>query len=115
MKKSILLIAILIIMTGCASRDPWTRKDTYRHAVMTGLMAIDWQQTKEADKNPDKYREINPLIWDTDWYFGCSWLFKTGVTRALPAKYRPWWQYVCIGTSAGCVATNWTVGLHGEW
>jgi len=123
MKKSMLLIAILFT-TGCASHDPWTRKDTYRHAAMTGLMIIDWRQTRQIADNPDEYYEAGPAKWfigehpttsEVDWYFGLSWLFKTQISRALSTKYRPWWQYLCVGTSAGCVVNNYSIRLQGEW
>jgi len=121
MKKSILLITILFAVIGCASRDPWTRKDTYRHAAMTGLMIIDWRQTRQIADNSDKYYEANPVLGEypnkneIDLYFASSWILKTGVAYYLPAKYRSYWQYICIGISTGCVVNNYSIGLQGEW
>lgn len=117
--KKVCIIMILACM-GCSPGKQWTKQDTYRHATLTGLMVIDWQQTREIAENPDKYWEINPLVGKhpsvgkVDRYFVSSWLIKTGVAWAFP-KYRTKWQWFCIGVSASLVGHNFRIGLKGEW
>lgn len=121
MKKSMFLIAVLFVMNGCAFHDPWTHKDTYRHATMTGLMIIDWRQTRQIADNPHKYCELNPILnehpstQEVDLYFASSWILTTGIVYYLPTKWRKRGQYICIGLTAGCVINNYSIGLRMEW
>ena len=108
------LAVIALLLSGCAG---WTRDDTYRHAALTGLMAVDYAQTMKIAREPEKYWERNPILGkhpseaDVTMYFASAYAIKTGVAMALPPEYRKWWQYSMIAASAGCVGWNLSIGL----
>jgi hypothetical protein len=109
-------------LVGCTGykHDPWTRGDTVRHTVFTGLMVVDWRQTREIVGDP-QYHEHNlilgkePSKGGVDLYFAGSWLVVTGGAWVLPSKYRKFLQYVGIVVEGGCVGHNYSIGLKGEW
>jgi hypothetical protein len=39
-------------------------------------------------------------------------LAHLGITHILPKKCRPYWQRISIGVSAGCVISNFSIGLR---
>jgi len=116
-------IATLLILSGCAhyQPDPWTTQDTERHVAMTVLQAIDWRQTKHIAKNGHKFYECNRILDDhpsqneVDLYFAVSWVAKTGIAYVLDEEWRKRWQWVCIGSSAGCVGWNYYLGIEMEF
>ena len=117
-----IIIVVSLVLASCSWRpDPWRREDTYRHIVLTGLMVVDWQQTREVTKNPEKYRELNPILGEhpsgrtVDLYMAASYVTKTGIAYMLPETWRKRWQWLCIGSSGAFVIHNYSVGLKGEW
>ena len=120
--RSIMLLVVSLVLASCSWRpDPWRKEDTYRHAALTTLKIIDWQQTREISHRPNEYRELNPILGDhpktstVDLYFASGYLFKTVTAYLLPVNYRESFQWLCIGASGSCVANNYSIGLKGEW
>lgn len=110
------LLLACLILSGCANGG-WSREDTYRHAAFTTLMVVDYSQTMEISREPDKYRERNPFLGEhpseaavTGWFIG-TYAANTAIAMALPPRYRKWFQYVSIGVEVGCVANNFSIGL----
>ena len=105
-----------LVLTGCVN-GTWTREDTYRQAAFTVLDVIDYSQTMNIAREPDKYKERNPFLgkhpseaWVTGWFIG-TYAVNTAIAMALPPEYRKWFQYISIGAEAGCVASNISIGL----
>ena len=100
------------------------KADWYRHGALTGLMLVDWRQTVEITKKPDRFYEAGPARLfigkhpserEVNIYFLSAYAFKTGTSYLLPYKWRELFQYVMIGGSGLCVGNNFAIGLGGEW
>jgi hypothetical protein len=113
MKKLIVLAAMVVGLSGCAGMGKnWTKADTARQAVFTGLALADWSQTKHILEI--NHKEHNPLISEdtVDIYFPAAILAHAAVSYALSPEYRKWWQYITIGTQAFCVGRNIAMGFE---
>lgn len=118
----IIIGLLLCCFSGCTyHHDPWTRQDAVRHAALTGLMIIDWQQTREISKKPNEYRESNPILGEhpsrgeVNLYFATMWIVKSVIAGRLPSRWRDDWLWFCIGESAAMVGHNYSIGLKGAW
>jgi len=99
---NVMLLACLV-MAGCAHQDEWTQKDTRRQWAVTGLMVIDAHKTAQIQYDP-RLVEGNPIplfvlgpkpsTASTYQYFVTLALSQYLITRALPARWRPYYQ--CI-------------------
>jgi len=116
----IILMVGLFVMSffGCAaSRKDWSKEDTYRQVAVTSLMAIDYMQTMEIARDPEKYHENNPILGEhpseaeVTAYFLMSYAVTSGISLMLPDNFRPWWQYLIIGIEGGATANNFSIGL----
>ena len=114
------ILWLLFLFSGCASNDPWTRQDTIRQVGVTAVMLgdaittekIQYQaNTWEAGPIAKRFLGPQPSTSDTCLYFGSvivsSWL----ITRALPAKWRPYYQGWEIAAHGYAVANNCQNGL----
>lgn len=105
-------------LTVAEAADPWSKQDIALEGVYLVFKALDLGQTLDIAAQPDRYHEINPIIGphpssDRVYaYFITTSLLHIGITHFLPSKYRPWFQGVTIGLSAGCVVHNYSIGLR---
>jgi len=116
---TLLLCALCV---NCASidyrPDPWTREQAIAQGAVTLLQVIDWGQTLDVSENPDKYREINPVLGDhpdrgrVNIYFACSILIKAAITWLLPTKWRKYWLAGNIAASGYLVKHNYNAGIE---
>lgn len=100
MKFGLFLIA-LIGLQGCASSDPWTRQDTIMQTAVTASFAIDAYQTSQIQYRDD-LKEVGrvassalgsqPSTSETWTYFATAAASHWLISRAMPAKWRPYWQ-----------------------
>lgn len=103
--------------TGLAA-DKWSTQDKTLEATWQALHFIDWRQTRYIAKNPDDYREMNPILGnhpsttEVDIYMLTGAVLHPIVTHFLPEKYRPWWLGISIGMSGACVINNFAVGIR---
>jgi len=82
---------------------------------------MDWRQTVQIARNPDRYWERNPLLGEhpseqrVNLHFLVGAILHPIVTEILPSKYRLWgtdwkpriiWQSISIGMSGICVLNN---------
>lgn len=110
-------IAILLILFSASASAEWTSADTTRQAIFTGVLALDWAQTRYIAKHPDEFNEINTILGyrptpgRVDGYFASSALIHVGISYLLPDRYRRVWQNVSIGFEAGVVARNYKLGV----
>lgn len=120
---SIKLIATLILsssLLGCAHSDPWTTRDTWMQVGVTTMLVADAITTSRIQDAPGVY-EAGPLASkvlgsqpstsDTYLYFGTIIITNYFITRALPAKWRPYWQGWEIAVHGYAVHNNCSKGL----
>lgn len=85
--------------------------------LMNGLQVIDYGQTLNIARNPEAFREVNPILGDhpsvsaVTRYTMASMAIKNVVFFSLPEKYRYYWAGAQIGISASLVAHNTSIGL----
>lgn len=110
-------IIALLLVSSSAFADEWTRTDTYREATYLMLHTMDWAQTRNIARNPDRWREQNyflgkhPSVSQVDQYFIATGTLQFAVAYYLPAEYRKAFQYVTIGIEGGAVAHNFSIGV----
>lgn len=115
MRTAILCFA-LIVAWPVSARD-WTGEELGWGAAAAAVRLADWAQTRNIVRNPDRFRETNPLIGehpsrgrvDGAFVIGSAVLF--GLAHYLP-EYRKsilrW--FVVIG--GGVVARNASIGVR---
>ncbi len=106
--KYLMLIPVLFLF-ACASNDPWTKRDTALQLMATATYIGDAITTERIQYAPNVY-EAGPLAKeflgpqpsssDTYLYFGTVIITSYLISRALPAKWRPYWQ-------------GWEAAIHG--
>lgn len=126
MKSIMACIVILITMNllGCAS-SKWTKADTLREAAFFVVEGMDYLQTKQIVKDPDR-QENNPILGSNpdqntiDIYFGACILGHYLIARYLPSDWefygykfhpRAAWQWTFIGFESGVVYRNHRKGV----
>ena len=115
MKK--LLFIILFLLPLDLFADEWTTADTKREAVYLTLHTLDWAQTREIARNPDKWHEQNailgkhPSVSQVDRYFIATGALQFAVAYYLPAEYRKAFQYITTGIEIGAVTHNLSIGI----
>jgi hypothetical protein len=55
-------ILVFLLPTNIFAADEWSTQDKSLEATWQILHFIDWRQTRTIAKNPDKYREMNPIL-----------------------------------------------------
>lgn len=94
----------------------FTVRDWILQGVYTIVTCIDWAQTKKGTK--DGYREGNPFLGKyptqerIDTLIGAAILAHTGITYALPRKFRPFWQVFWIGVEYDAINHNRAQGIR---
>lgn len=120
MRKRLIFSLILLLTLpnlAFAWKDDWTKADTTREVAWQVLNAVDWAQTLEIARQPEKYHERNPIlgkhpsVGEVNTYMGISAVAHVGISYLLPKKYRMYWQYITIGVSGTCMVSNFNIGL----
>lgn len=117
-RLAISLILLLFATAPALAADPWSKADKAREAVYLAMHVLDWGQTLDIAKNPDLHGEGNSILGEhpsvkrVNRYFVATALLQVGVTHALPARWRPAFQYFWIGVEAGFVAHNYRAGVR---
>lgn len=59
----LLAIVVLVLLLMCeAKAEPWTKEQMQLGAIAAGLYVVDYGQTRNIAKNPQQFRELNPLL-----------------------------------------------------
>jgi hypothetical protein len=104
-----IIIASLLLSSGCAHEDPWTRRDTVMFIVSSTVIAADAVATNRLqdcygcyEKGPvaKHFLGRTPSTSGTVQYFGTIIVSNFFIGRALPAKWRPYWY-------------SWEIVTHG--
>lgn len=121
-KLSIIGAAIVVVVAASshhARADDLSSRDVVRQFMVTGLLVADYAQTRDQYvRRAEGYNEINPLVRahyseaGIRNYFGVAVVGSAVVTKALPADWRPAWQYGVIALEVAAIVKNKRVGLH---
>jgi len=99
--KRLPILLTLLTLVGCAHEDPWTRKDTAYELAYVVAISADAYSTSQIqyhkniiEKQPITHAILgnNPSTSGTWQYFASIALTHYLISRALPQKYRRWWQ-----------------------
>ena len=119
--KRILLSFIIILALpnlSLAWKDDWTKADTIREVAWQVIHVIDWGQTLEIARQPDKFYELNPImgkhpsVGKVNAYMAISAITHAGISYVLPKKYRVYYQWITFSVSSACIINNFNVGLR---
>jgi len=111
-------LALLLFFPLSVMADDWTREDTARELTYLALHVVDWGQTRNISKNPDRFYEINPILGEhpsikrVDSYMTFSILVHVGVAYILPREWRTAFQYASLGEKVGFVIHNNRIGIR---
>lgn len=113
------LVIAAALLSGCAHQDEWSSRDTALQLTVTGLMLADAVTTSRiqdhyAQEKGPVARQIlgpQPSTSDTYQYFATIAVTSYLISRALPAKWRPYWQVWEIGVHGYAVKNNCDEGL----
>lgn len=90
----------------------WTTGDTVREALVLGLIALDWKQTRMF--RMDGIEETNPIVGRNpsrarvNTMIAGAMLAHVGISFALPhGEWRTGWQLAIGGGEAAAVMNNW--------
>lgn len=113
MNNRYLIVPILLVLNGCAVNGEWSRQDTILEVGFQVVNAMDAYSTANIKDVPNVYLndgtgryldrvEGNPFTRafigreptdrDTALYFTTLGLSHWAISRALPPKWRPWYQ-----------------------
>ena len=112
---------IFLLFPAIASADEWTRADTAREVAYQTLAVIDWAQTRNLARHPDKWYEHNrllgyhPSVGRVNAYFALTGIAHYAVANVLPSRYRAPFQYVSIGIEIGAVEHNYSIGISAKF
>ncbi len=114
-------IAILVLLlSGCAHTDEWTKRDAVMQTGVTVLAAYDGYLTAQLHTYPgiteggNIARRIigrNPDASDAYMYMGTLIVSSYFISRALPAKWRPYWQVAHMGSHGHGINAHCNDGL----
>lgn len=116
---AVMMVAWLTLCSGCAHSDPWTPRDTWMQVGVTAVYAADAYTTSKIQHNPPLI-EVGlarhalgryPGTSETYMYFGTLMLSNYLISRALPARLRPYWQGANMAAHGKAVIVNCQAGL----
>lgn len=111
-------ILLFIFFSPSTYADQWSNADTKREAVYLVLHTMDWAQTRNIARNPDKWHEQNSILGShpstsqVDQYFVATAAIQFAIAYYLPVEYRKAFQYLSIGHDAGYVVHNFSIGIR---
>ncbi|HET8689056.1 MAG TPA: hypothetical protein VFM18_20795 [Methanosarcina sp.] len=111
----------LMLLSFPAMADEWTQADATREAVYLAVDIIDWAQTRNIARNPNKWYEQNnilgnhPSVEKVDAYFATMALAHIAISYALPSEYRRTFQYITIGIEIGYIHHNYSMGINAKF
>ena len=119
-----IVASMLVGLTGCASmeqnRESWKLRDTALEISWQALNAIDGSQTANIHEHPELIETSSITRWilgeqpdpkEAYLYFLSIGVSHYFIMRALPPKWRPWFQGIWIYNSGKTVIDNHQLGL----
>jgi hypothetical protein len=118
----LLLALTFLFVAAPAIADAWTSTDTKREVTFQTLAAIDWLQTRNIARDPNKYWEQytavlgnHPSVGRVNNTFAVYMIGHYIVSRTLTEKYRAPFQYVTISIEVGDVYHNFSIGINAKF
>ncbi len=133
MKISPVALALILIFSPISSQagEKWTKSDIAFEVAWQIINGMDWRQTIQISRNPDKYQEMentavyflggrHPSEQVVNVYFLGAALLHPLATHFLPKRWTVWglniptrdiWLGLSIGNSTKLVVNNFTIGL----
>lgn len=116
---SALLLCSILLLSGCAGTNNWSKQDTTLQWIVTGTYVIDAIQTSEIQYRDDIYEDgfaknflgRQPSTSDTWQYFGTVALSSYIISYYLPPRWRPYWQGAQIAVETKTIFSNCAHGL----
>lgn len=114
---------VLILLSGCASQDPWTKDDTAWQVIYTAALMTDAYQTTLIQDHPNIEesgaiaRDIlgaNPGTGETWLYFTTVGITNWFIARALPEGWRRIWQVGNIARHGNAINNGIHIGIYKE-
>ena len=112
--RTLLILLGPLLMQGCAHSNEWTKTDTHMQLIVTAAYAADAYTTSKIQYDPLMQEEglarhvlgRQPSTSDTYMYFGTLMLSNWLISRALPAQWRPFWQFTNFAAHGGAAIAN---------
>ncbi len=114
---------IMVLLSGCASQDPWTKGDTVWQGIAFATMIADANMTANIQHHPNII-EVGPIAkhalgqtpsTEGTWvYMGTVMLTNYLIARSLPKGWRTFWQVGAIYSHGAAVNNGHQLGLFSE-
>lgn len=125
MKRNHGKLALAAVLASCMAQpsdaaDKWSNQDIGLEVLYQVVHLADAATTADIHNHPD-VKEVGPAGWflgeqpdptDTAVFFAATGALHAVVTHYLPSEFRPYWQAVTIGVSAGYAGNNYALGLR---
>jgi hypothetical protein len=121
-RRNLLFLGLLVALCANARADElfagWDKTDRVLLGTALGSIALDWGQTRDIAKHPERFVEHNPIlgahpsVGAVDRYFIVSMAGTVGVAAVLPATYRKWFLGGVTVLETAIVIDNRHLGLR---
>lgn len=120
MIKIYLILIAVLMLSGCASNDSWTKQDTWGQVAATiaiigdGVSSFKIHETDgihEAGAVAYRVMGRQPTKKDLIVYHTTLAISSYLIARSLPAKWRPYWQTIEVGAHGYAWYNNCKLGL----
>lgn len=121
MKRLVIVLILVMMASSAEAADKWTTGNYALEGVYLGALAIDWMQTRNIARHPDRFKEYNPILGShphsdkVDLICLGSALGHVLVTHMLPEEYRPYWQWSTAALEVSAVGWNFNAGIAAKW
>lgn len=112
------LVLFVALLSPLAQAGGWSTADKVMGGVWGGIHAIDCAQTLKIARNPDEYKELNPLLGEHPSkgkviaFCVLTPIMHVLVADNLSSKGRKIYQGLFIVLKADAVIYNFRIGLH---
>ena len=97
--RSLVIALALGAAAGQAQAREWTTEEKWTGAAALTLSVIDWAQTRHIAKNPDKWRELNPVLGTNPSVGRVNTYFAMSIAgAAVAAHFMPKWRLPLLRT-----------------
>jgi hypothetical protein len=109
------------LFSSPAAAADWSATDTILTGAALATIALDWGQTRTIARNPDKYRETNPILGPhpsldrVNAFFALSMLATVGIAIALPPRDRKIFLGGVAIVETAFVIHNHGIGIRASW
>ena len=118
MKTLVIAIFIIGALTNPSpAEDKWTKTNTVMELSWISLHLVDWGQTLQIAKNPNRFHERNPIlgrhpsIRSVNRFMIIGLVTHVSASFVLPHDIRNFWQVTSIVVAGIIVTNNFKIGL----